>query len=978
MRQAVLTTLVVAVSFAVINAADLYKVTVGSEAEAARLREFDIKPVVALPDGYLVLIEDGNAQQIRAAGIATQFIAADQSIERLAVGRNPLVEKNVGSPPIYTQDRFRLYAIDVGELGDDPASADLLPLRDNGIQLTYRQPRAPVAYHRRGGLDLDSLINLVSRDTLQSHMQRMEDFHGRLTGTDSCYAARDWLAAQFRSYGYDSVVIDSLIGSQLWARVPVPSQNVVAVKVGSKYPDAQIIVGGHFDVVPDCPGADDNASGTVGTLEIARILSSLETDMTFVFIAFDSEESWLYGSQHYADEAYARGENIVYMMNLDMIGNLPNDSAANLYYGPDIAFSLLWRSLADSLVGITGLMAGATASDHWPFQQYGYPVTFVHEGIFSSEYHCYNGTSDDIYHINFEYMTRMVKASLATVYTIDGTPPPPPPVMITSVVDVGDGQSLQVAWQTIACDRVDHLKLHYGIGVPSQSLTLPPDSSSVIISGLTEGAEYTMHLQAVDTAGATSLVLMDASGTPLSKPRAPENLTALPLRDGIRLDWTADNRELDFSHYSVIRDGSLLPDSVHGAWFVDDDPSLGMTMHQYRVRAVDSDNNLSDTTGIADVVMKAAALEPGRILAVNRSNKTPSGIVDEMMTGQLLREALDGLNFDYYSDTAFSASRSIGLLDMIDYGLMVLGGESGRSDNFGQDPMMGGILDHVSYYLSIGGKVLMFGRWGDLFSTGYAVDTIFFAAGQPGYPYAEYFDIASRVLPLTHIYSDSGKTYLASDFVGAHSRADGYLDLLWDSTVTMHHTGAPFAGVSGIPCPSFPILGPAPIDTLYTYDSSTDSVFTEGRVIGWRSLGGPYEYVFFEFPLTFMNHDAAVTAMQKAVFDLGIPVAVTDNPAQSPLPASYALRQNYPTPFNPATTIEFYNPEARPVQATVAVFNILGQRVRTVYDGFAAPGMNHAVWDGHDEFGAAVASGIYLYRLRTDATTLTRKMILLR
>jgi hypothetical protein len=978
MRRAVITTILVAASFATINAADLYKVTIGSEAEAARLRALDVKPVFALPDGYLVLIEHDRVPHLETADIDARFIAADQSIERLSVGRTPQAEKDIAFPIIYSEGNFRLYAVDVGSLGNDPASADLLPLRNNRIQLIYRQPYTLPDYSPADRIGLDSLISLVSRDTIESSMQRMEDFHGRLTGTDSCYAARDWLAARFRSFGYDSVVVDSFTGFQLWARVPVPSQNVVAIKRGAKYPDAQIIVGGHFDVVPDCPGADDNASGTIGTLEIARILSTLDMDMTFVFIAFDSEESWLWGSQHYADEAYARGENIVYMMNLDMIGNLPNNSGANLYYGSETAYAELWRLLADSLVGISAKMAGSTASDHLPFQDYGYPVTFVQEGIFSSEYHCYSGASDDIYHINFEYMTRMVKASLATVYTIDGYPAPPPPVMITSVSDVGDGQSLQVAWQTIACDRVDHLELHYGIGVASQMLLIPPDSTGLVLAGLTEGAEYIIYMKAIDTAGTQSLVLSYAFGTPLSRPRAPENLTAWPLRDSVRLEWTAENHELDFSHYAVMRDGVLLPDATNNTDFLDDDPSLGTTLHQYRVRAVDFDGNLSDTIGIAPVAMKAAALEAGRILAVNRSHRASSGIVDEMMTGQFLQEALDGFNFDYYSDTAFSSSRSIGLLDMIDYGILVLGGESGRNDNFGQDPLMGGILDHIGYYLMLGGKVLVFGRWGDIFSTGYAVDTIFFAAGQPAYGYAEYFNIASRVLPLTHIYSDGGQTFLSSDLVGAHGRAIGYPDLIWDSTVTMHHTGVAFAGVSGIPCPSFPILGPAPIDTLYTYDSGVDSTLTEGRVIGWRSLGGPYEYVFFEFPLTFMNHDAAVTALQQAIFDLGIPVSVDDDPAQSARPNTFALMQNYPNPFNPATTIQFQNPEARPIKATVGVYNILGQRVRQVFDDLAQPGMTKIVWDGLDESGRAVASGIYLYRLRIDTTTLTRKMILLK
>lgn len=967
-----------AVSFAAVDAADLYKVAIISESGAARLQSLSVTPVAALTDGYLVLIDHDRAKQLLSHDLGARFIAADQTIDRLAIGRSPSAVKADAFPLIYAEGGFRLYAVDVEALGGDPASAEFVPIRGERIQLLYHElpdlSRYPTADH----IGFDSLLSLVSQDTIYSYMQRMEAFHGRLTGTDSCYAARDWLAAQFRSYGYDSVIIDSFTGSQLWDRVPVASQNVVAVKPGTKYPDAQIIVGGHFDVVPDCPGSDDNASGTVGTLEIARILAAMETDLTFVFIAFDSEESWLWGSQHYADEAYARGENIVYMMNLDMIGHLPNDGAANLYCGSITSYSLLWKALADSLVGITATMAGSTASDHYPFQQYGYPVSFVQEGIFSSEYHCYDGTADDNAHINFEYMTRMIKASLATVYTIDGYPPPPPPVMIRSVQDVGDGQSLRVAWETIPSDRVDHFELHYGIDVVTDTIPVPADSIAFNLTGLTEGADYVLHMAAVDTAGTTSLVLNSGYGTPLRFPQAPSDLAAWPLRDAIRLKWTAANTELDFSHYAVMRDGAFLPDTIVGDEFLDDDPLLGTDVHQYRVCAVDIDGNFSDTTGIEPTSMKAAVLDPNRILAVNRSNKVSSGLVDEMMTGQFLLEALDGLNLDYYSDTAFSTTKGITLLDMIDYGMLVIGGESGRNDNFGQDPAMGGILDHISYYLSLGGKAIIFGRWGDIFAAGYPIDTIFFNAGQPNYPYAEFFNLTARVLPLTWIYSDGGNIYLSSDFVGAHSQKQGYPDLVWDSVVTMHHTGPVFAGVSGIPCPSFPIFGPGPIDTLYTYDSRVDSTFTEGQVIGWRSLGGPYEYVFFEFPLTFMNHDAAVAALQQAVFDLGIPVAVDDDGSETARPTTFTLMQNHPNPFNPSTTIEFFNPQTRPAAATVDVMNILGQRMRRIFDGPARPGINKVIWDGRDGSGRTVASGIYFYRLKAGTVTLTRKMILLK
>jgi hypothetical protein len=579
--------------------------------------------------------------------------------------------------------------------------------------------------------------------------------------------------------------------------------------------------------------------------------------------------------------------------------------------------------------------------------------------------------------MNFPYMTRMVKATLATAYVINYTLPP---ITITSIRDVGDGHSLQINWLPVDPATIDHYQLFYTTVPPSQpeSLTVSKDSVYYVVDGLSEGQKYSFYIIAYDAAGYSSLAVNQVTATPYSLPRPPEDQTALPLRGAIRISWTAANTELDFDHYAIFRDDVLLPAIIHDSVYIDDDPSLGTGLHQYRVRAVDTGGNMSDTTGIAPVMMKAAQLEAGRILAVNRSNKAPTALVDEMKTGEFLHDALHGLNFDYYSDTAFSSTSSIDLLDMIDYGLLVFGGESGRADNFGTNPLLGGILDHIGYYLSLGGKVIIFGRWGDIYTTGKAADTVYYTPGLSDFGYTEYFDIAYRILPLSYLYSDGGLLYLASDFVGAHSRAAGYPDLVWDSLATMEHTGATFAGVSGIPCPSFPILAGAAIDTLYTYDSSTDSVFTEGQIVGWRSLGGPYEYVFFEFPLTFMNHDAAVAALRQAVTDMGIPAAADDQADQSPLPNTFALGQNYPNPFNPTTTIEFQNPQPRPVRVTVDIYNILGQQVRRVFDGLAQPGVNKVTWDGRDNNGSESASGVYLYRMKTDQVTLARKMILLK
>jgi hypothetical protein len=89
-----------------------------------------------------------------------------------------------------------------------------------------------------------------------------------------------------------------------------------------------------------------------------------------------------------------------------------------------------------------------------------------------------------------------------------------------------------------------------------------------------------------------------------------------------------------------------------------------------------------------------------------------------------------------------------------------------------------------------------------------------------------------------------------------------------------------------------------------------------------------------------------------------------------------ALYPNYPNPFNPATTIRFDLYEAGNVR--LAVYNVRGQLVRTLVSGAQPAGHNDVTWDGLDDRGRTVASGVYVYRLETGDYVSSRKMVLLK
>jgi len=95
-----------------------------------------------------------------------------------------------------------------------------------------------------------------------------------------------------------------------------------------------------------------------------------------------------------------------------------------------------------------------------------------------------------------------------------------------------------------------------------------------------------------------------------------------------------------------------------------------------------------------------------------------------------------------------------------------------------------------------------------------------------------------------------------------------------------------------------------------------------------------------------------------------------------PLARRTALHQNYPNPFNPSTVIAF--DLAGRGNVRVEIYDVLGRRIATVADGAFEAGRHRVVWDGRNDLGRAVASGVYIYRLETSAGRDSRKMILAR
>ena len=393
---------------------NLIKVDVKSVADADFLNSLDLCPLVKLTQGYLVMADDNNLAKLQSSNLNFELISASVTISQLAIDHNREFKHPDLFQTIYEQDQFRML------LGDRQA-AQALPLTERPIfnfahdlKIKYDQPLIRGEMPDKAAADLEQALSMIDIDSLRSYVYRMQAYYRRPLMSDSLRACTFWLGQKLADFGYDSIIYDSF---------PTPyfnawdsSVNVVAVKPGLVLPEYQIVIGAHYDGVEPSPAADDNGSGAAAVLEMARVLKDIPTNMTYIFILFDAEEVGLNGSEHYASQAAAAGDNIYFMLNLDMIAYKQNSNKAGLYHGGDLSYITIWDSIGMAMHNIQGINEGMSShSDHHPFAQNGFDVLFVAEYNFSSVYHT---SQDSTTYMSFSYMNNLTRISMATAFTV--------------------------------------------------------------------------------------------------------------------------------------------------------------------------------------------------------------------------------------------------------------------------------------------------------------------------------------------------------------------------------------------------------------------------------------------------------------------------------------------------------------------------------------------------------------------------------
>ena len=241
-----------------------------------------------------------------------------------------------------------------------------------------------------------------------------------------------------------NTIIESVVNLNF---IEARAANVIGViRSGNrKYRDEYIVVGAHFDHIgmggdgsgsrkPNenavHPGADDNASGIAGLLELAQKLTAYKSRLkrSILLIGFDAEEKGLQGARHFTEHPTVDLANIITMINMDMIGRMKDSSATVGGVGTSPVFKPLLDSLSRNRgFNLNMTLPGFGPSDHAAFYARDVPVLFFFSG-FHNEYHTPDDTwklinlqgEKDILELIYDIVFHLARTPDRPVYTEAG------------------------------------------------------------------------------------------------------------------------------------------------------------------------------------------------------------------------------------------------------------------------------------------------------------------------------------------------------------------------------------------------------------------------------------------------------------------------------------------------------------------------------------------------------------------------------
>lgn len=298
---------------------------------------------------------------------------------------------------------------------------------------SYRgAPAPPTAEEAQSAPRLEAMVRKLSEEIGERNAGR----------PDALAAAADWIDATLVELGYEVARFPFSIGEQRF-------ENLEAISRCGIDGAPCLVIGGHYDSVPGCPGADDNASGVAGVLELARLLRGRTQRVDLRFVLFANEEPPYFqtetmGSLVYARALAERGVEAEGMLCLETIGYFTAEPKTQRYPFP---FSVFYPDTGDFIgfvgdlssrafvrrvieefrsttsfpsEGLTapGFIPGVGWSDHWSFWQVGVPAVMITDTapFRNPGYHLVSDTADPL---DWAATARVVRGLERVVLALD-------------------------------------------------------------------------------------------------------------------------------------------------------------------------------------------------------------------------------------------------------------------------------------------------------------------------------------------------------------------------------------------------------------------------------------------------------------------------------------------------------------------------------------------------------------------------------
>jgi hypothetical protein len=833
----------------------------------------------------------------------------------------------------------------------------------HGLVQPVRVPLTPKAWPQaaveppRARRDFDPIVTQIVADVSQTEYvatwQHLDDYETRYYNTVPNTNSSQWMYDTFVSYGLQAQFHTySHNGTR---------RNVVGIKPGLVDPDRVVYITGHFDSTSEdpqnhAPGADDNASGTNAFLEAARVLSQYSFYYTIKFVGFNSEEQGLIGSDAYCAYIASQGEDVINCFNFDMIAyagvdtpppdlviytNTNSTSFANLLSDACLEF-------VPGLVEPVVINENISGSDHYSFWSEGYcAVTGIEDEAWGDDF-CpwYHTSNDRIEQYPQDYPTNVTKAAIAAVAQLAQPLQPDTAYLVLDSAQVdddahgasqGNGNGVIEYGETVELSlTLKNVGQQNGVNVTGRLLTDDPfvDVTTALVSFGTILANGGL------ATSANPFIFAISPSVPDNHPIAFQVAVSEPP-DTLDLTLTAHAPDVNVIAFDVDDvaggDGDGIPEPG-------EDVELSITVRNDGSAAVGSVMGtlagsgyvVADPTaqGFGDLASQAVATGgpfavsidiacPGFYSAVMTLQLTGSGAYATngsfiLQVGEIFRDDLEdgGASWTHYAGgTGFGDQWHLETYRNHTYGGST-SWKCGGTGSASYSNLLYAILETTPFTLPPN-SVLTFWHW-------IAAET---SSSYPGYCYdGGLVQISIGGGAWETITPDGGYPYLI--------RAGG--------------TPGPFA--AGTPVFSGNHNWQGEAFDLSDYAGSARIRFAFGS-------------------------DGAATAEGWYIDDVEIllPFSSVDG---SPSQARLALHPAGPNPNAGMSALRLELPRAADV--SVRVFDPSGRAVRTIPSERLAAGQHAIVWDGLDDAGTRVASGVYWIRVLADNEERAARMVVVR